>query len=53
LSFLDYARQANVQLAGLTQDVQSILAAGKTDGVDTQELAKQIVAGFVAKLQSV
>jgi GH25 family lysozyme M1 (1,4-beta-N-acetylmuramidase) len=51
LSLLDFLRQSNVQLAGLTQEVQNILAG--SGAVDTKALAEQIVAGFVAKLQNV
>jgi GH25 family lysozyme M1 (1,4-beta-N-acetylmuramidase) len=51
LSFLDYARQANVQLAGLTQSVQNIIStSGGT--VDAKGLADQIVAEFVNKIHN-
>jgi hypothetical protein len=51
LSFLDYARQANVQLTGLTQSVQNIISAsGGT--VDAKGLADQIVAEFVNKIHN-
>lgn len=53
LSFLDFSRTANVQLAALTQSVQQVLAQETGGPVDVKALADQIVTTFISKFQNV